>query len=231
MKVAIASGKGGTGKTTVAVNLACVLADNGHTVQYLDCDVEEPNGHIFLKPRITSAKPVNIPVPLGRREEIYGVPQTPARAAGCVWSCSVKPMTFAERLSSEWFVSETRYGPMVQVRLIPGGENSDKLVSKVREVTRAVADERKADLILVDGPPGIGCPVIASVTGASQVPIVTSPYTLRCPRHGARSRANTPLLHPCHCVHQQVEPEPRANRTDRIRGPSGRRKARWPRTI
>lgn len=63
MKVAIASGKGGTGKTTVAVNLACVLADNGHTVQYLDCDVEEPNGHIFLKLRITATDSVSIPVP------------------------------------------------------------------------------------------------------------------------------------------------------------------------
>ncbi|MGQ9652194.1 MAG: ATP-binding protein [Phycisphaerae bacterium] len=64
MRIAIASGKGGTGKTTVAVNLACVLANNGQNVQYLDCDVEEPNGHIFLKPEITAAEPVGIPVPV-----------------------------------------------------------------------------------------------------------------------------------------------------------------------
>jgi MinD superfamily P-loop ATPase len=64
MRIAIASGKGGTGKTTVAVNLACVLAERGQKAQYLDCDVEEPNGHIFLKPEITTTESVGIPVPV-----------------------------------------------------------------------------------------------------------------------------------------------------------------------
>jgi MinD superfamily P-loop ATPase len=87
----------------------------------------------------------------------------------------VKAIDFPERVSGEWYVSDTRHGPMVHARLIPGGENSGKLVSQVREAARALAVERNAGLILVDGPPGIGCAVIASVTGASLVVIVTEP--------------------------------------------------------
>ena len=63
MKIAIASGKGGTGKTTIATNLACIGASSGHKVQYLDCDVEEPNGHIFLKPNIEKTQTVTVDVP------------------------------------------------------------------------------------------------------------------------------------------------------------------------
>ena len=93
----------------------------------------------------------------------------------CVWSCPVKAIDFPERLSGEWYVSDTRHGPMVHARLIPGGENSGKLVAQVRETARTIAEERKADLIIVDGPPGIGCAVIASVSGASRVLVVTEP--------------------------------------------------------
>jgi MinD superfamily P-loop ATPase len=102
----------------------------------------------------------------------------PAACEGCgvcVWSCPVKAIDFPERLSGEWYVSDTRHGPMVHARLTPGGENSGKLVAKVRETARTLAEERKADLILVDGPPGIGCAVIASVSGVSQVLVVTEP--------------------------------------------------------
>ena len=64
MKIAIASGKGGTGKTTIATSLAYVAASDGRTVAYLDCDVEEPNGHLFLKPRIVREEPIHRPVPV-----------------------------------------------------------------------------------------------------------------------------------------------------------------------
>jgi uncharacterized protein with ATP-grasp and redox domains len=64
MRIAIASGKGGTGKTTIAVNLACILGKSGQTVQYLDCDVEEPNGHLFLQPEIVTTESVGIPIPI-----------------------------------------------------------------------------------------------------------------------------------------------------------------------
>jgi MinD superfamily P-loop ATPase len=93
----------------------------------------------------------------------------------CVWACPVKAIDFPERVSGEWYVSDTRHGPMVHARLKPGGENSGKLVSQVRETARALAGERKSDLILADGPPGVGCAVIASVSGASQVLVVTEP--------------------------------------------------------
>jgi MinD superfamily P-loop ATPase len=93
----------------------------------------------------------------------------------CVWTCPAKAIDFPERLAGEWYVSDTRHGPMVHARLVPGGENSGKLVSKVRETARALAEERKSDWILVDGPPGVGCAVIASISGASRVLVVTEP--------------------------------------------------------
>lgn len=93
----------------------------------------------------------------------------------CVWACPVKAIDFPERVAGEWCISDTRHGPMVHARLEPGGENSGKLVSKVRETARELATERHLDRILIDGPPGVGCSVIASLTGASQVLIVTEP--------------------------------------------------------
>lgn len=93
----------------------------------------------------------------------------------CVWACPVGAITFPERSCGEWYVSETRHGPMVHARLLPGGENSGKLVAQVREAARALAEERQAELILIDGPPGVGCAVIASLSGASQVLVVTEP--------------------------------------------------------
>ncbi len=111
-----------------------------------------------------------------QNEHAFVIDPTACEGCGvCVWSCPVKAIDFPERLAGEWYVSDTRHGPMVHARLIPGGENSGKLVSKVREAARALAEERKADLILVDGPPGVGCAVIASVSGASQVLVVTEP--------------------------------------------------------
>jgi len=93
----------------------------------------------------------------------------------CERFCPVKTIDFIPRLCGQWYVSDTRFGPMVHAKLGIAAENSGKLVSTVRQNARLIAEERNLDLILVDGPPGIGCPVIASITGASAVLAVTEP--------------------------------------------------------
>lgn len=110
------------------------------------------------------------------KDHAFAIDPTSCEGCGvCVWACPVKAIDFPERLGGEWYVSDTRHGPLVHARLIPGGENSGKLVSKVREAARSLAEERKTELVLVDGPPGVGCAVIASVSGASLVLVVTEP--------------------------------------------------------
>lgn len=93
----------------------------------------------------------------------------------CVDICPAKAIQFPERLAGEWLVSDTRHGPMIHARLGAAAENSGKLVSLVRKQARELAEAENKELILVDGPPGIGCPVIASITGCSMVLIVTEP--------------------------------------------------------
>ena len=93
----------------------------------------------------------------------------------CVRFCPEKAVDFPERLCGEWMFSETRCGPMVHARLSIAAENSGKLVATVRQEARRVAEERGLSLIITDGPPGIGCPVIASVSGADRGLVVTEP--------------------------------------------------------
>jgi MinD superfamily P-loop ATPase len=93
----------------------------------------------------------------------------------CVHFCPETAIDFPVNTCGEWFVSDTRFGPMVHARLGIAEENSGKLVSLVRQEARKLAEAKKLDLILTDGPPGIGCPVIASIGGASAVLIVTEP--------------------------------------------------------
>lgn len=93
----------------------------------------------------------------------------------CVDVCPVQSIDFPECIAGEWYLSDTRHGPMVHARLGIAAENSGKLVSLVRQQAKLVAEEQRKELILVDGPPGIGCPVIASMTGAALVLIVTEP--------------------------------------------------------
>lgn len=93
----------------------------------------------------------------------------------CALVCPVEAIQMEENVSGEWYISETRYGPMVHARLGIAQENSGKLVSVVRKNAREIAQRNDLKLVIVDGPPGIGCPVIASITGVDLVVIVTEP--------------------------------------------------------
>ena len=93
----------------------------------------------------------------------------------CVWFCPAKAIDFPEHLSGQWMISETRCGPMVHAKLGVAESNSGKLVSLVRAEAKKIAEDRKLDLVLIDGSPGIGCPVIASIGGADLVLVVTEP--------------------------------------------------------
>jgi MinD superfamily P-loop ATPase len=93
----------------------------------------------------------------------------------CAWFCAERAIEFKPAVNGQWFISDTRFGPMVHARLNPGGENSGKLVTLVRTNAREIAEKEGIDTILSDGSPGIGCPVIASVTGADLLLAVTEP--------------------------------------------------------
>ncbi|MDD5679013.1 MAG: ATP-binding protein [Kiritimatiellae bacterium] len=198
-EIVIISGKGGTGKTSIVASFAA-LAKNAVLA---DCDVDAADLHLVLSPTIRQREEFRYgheatirqedcircgaclarcrfeavrKTDGGAGEARFTIDPTACEGCGvCVALCPVKAIDYPERLAGEWYVSETRCGPMVHARLNPGGENSGKLVSKVREAARQIAAERQRDLILIDGPPGVGCPVIASLAGASMVLIVTEP--------------------------------------------------------
>lgn len=194
-ELVVISGKGGTGKTSVAAALA-VLAGR---VVVADCDVDAPDLHLILAPQVHQRYEFH-----GGNEAVirhdactrcglcldycrfgavvreahgsYSVDATSCEGCGvCVRFCPVNAIDFPQRHCGEWMVSEARCGPMVHARLRAGAENSGKLVSTVRREARRIAQEAGLGLIIVDGPPGIGCPVIASVVGSSIVLVVTEP--------------------------------------------------------
>ena len=207
-ELVVASGKGGTGKTSLVGSFA-VLADR---VVLADCDVDAADLHLLLSPAVRRRETfrgghVAVIDParctgcgdcgrlcrfgaIGRGVVGDGSVYDRSSAAGtvfrvdpvacegcgvCVDRCPAQAIDFPERTSGEWFVSETRCGPMVHARLGIAAENSGKLVSVVRAEARRIAASEGRETILIDGPPGIGCPVIASVTGATAVLAVTEP--------------------------------------------------------
>ncbi|MCG2660139.1 MAG: ATP-binding protein [Kiritimatiellae bacterium] len=190
MKIAIASGKGGTGKTTVAVNLARVLADNGQSVQYLDCDVEEPNGHIFLKPKITATESVGIPVPVVDEPKCTGCrkcaevcqyhaiavlkkalvfPELCHGCGGCALVCPVGAIREENRPIGVIEAGRADVVVFVQGRLNIGEPMSPPLIRAVK--MKALND----GVSLLDAPPGTSCPVVATVRDTDYVLLVTEP--------------------------------------------------------
>jgi MinD superfamily P-loop ATPase len=198
-ELVVISGKGGTGKTSLTASFA-LLADRPVIA---DCDVDAADLHLLLSPRVSErhefrsgheavirqADCIGCGACLaycrfeairangqGAGEATFSIDPLSCEGCGlCVRFCPTEGIDFPERVCGEWMVSDTRCGPMVHARLGVAAENSGKLVSTVRREARRIAQEKGHPLVLVDGPPGIGCPVIASVTGASLVLAVTEP--------------------------------------------------------
>jgi MinD superfamily P-loop ATPase len=193
-ELVVVSGKGGTGKTSVVASLA-VLATNAVVA---DCDVDAADLHLILHPETlrrevffagreavvrlaecTGCLECVAACRAGAIAPLFGtVAVDPLLCEGCglcVRVCPVQAIDFPPRRCGEWFVSNTRVGTMVHARLDPGGESSGKLVTLVRREARRIAGEQHAELILVDGPPGVGCPVIASLSGASELLAIAEP--------------------------------------------------------
>jgi MinD superfamily P-loop ATPase len=200
-ELVIISGKGGTGKTSVTASFA-VLADRPVIA---DCDVDAADLHLVLSPRreerhdFIGGKQARIKadgcIACGKCQELcnfdaiffdgqgngrvnttYRIDPIACEGCGvCAWFCAEGAIEFCPSVNGEWYVSQTRCGPMVHARLGVAAENSGKLVSIVRQEARRMALEGNRPLVIVDGPPGIGCPVIASVTGATLVLVVTEP--------------------------------------------------------
>lgn len=189
-EITILSGKGGTGKTTITASFA-VLARNSVTA---DCDVDAPDLHMLLHPAVLKTqqfKGLKLAIidpekcikcglcqEACRFDAIEDFQTDPILCEGCgtcVIICPEDAITMKERVSGEAFISKTKYGLMSHALLSPGGANSGKLVTLVRQNAREAAEKKQCGLILIDGPPGIGCPVIASVTGADLGVIVTEP--------------------------------------------------------
>jgi len=190
-QIVVISGKGGTGKTVLTASFA-VLAKNA---VFADCDVDAADLHLLLKPEIKerhefrSGKTAKIDKKLcqecGRcidicrfgaiRKEFTIDSISCEGCAICSHVCPANAITMEENLSGEWFVSETKYGPIVHAKLGIAEENSGKLVTLVRQNAKKIAERENKDYVIVDGPPGIGCPVLASLANVDLALIVTEP--------------------------------------------------------
>lgn len=200
-ELVVISGKGGTGKTSLVASLAALAKP----LVLVDCDVDAADLHLILEPRVVSRqdylgggkariKPGHCTA-CGKCEELcrfdaiyfdgpgngrvgktFRVDSLACEGCGvCADYCAENAIEFAPAVSGQWFISDTRCGPMVHARLGVAAENSGKLVTQIRRAAQQVAEKHRSELILCDGSPGIGCPVIASLTGASLALFVVEP--------------------------------------------------------
>jgi MinD superfamily P-loop ATPase len=195
-QITVISGKGGTGKTVITASFAALSKDK----VMADCDVDASDLHLLLHPQIKETHQFKGGMEAildeerctgcGRCMEVCRfdairqkngqvmVIIDPVVCEGCqlcALVCPVEAIQMVRSLSGEWYISDTEYGPMVHARLGIAQENSGKLVTVVRKNAKEIAQKNNLELVIADGPPGIGCPVIASITGADLVVIITEP--------------------------------------------------------
>ncbi|OPY69957.1 MAG: antiporter inner membrane protein [Syntrophorhabdaceae bacterium PtaU1.Bin034] len=192
MRIVFASGKGGTGKTTVAVNLAYLLSKAGQNVQYLDCDVEEPNGHIFLKPTIEHTRPALVRVPVVDQEKCTSCGECSAKCQfhalvvlpgstlvfpelchGCGLCSIVCPAGAITETDRETGKIETGTG-LRGIKFVRGILNVGEPMANpvIREVKR---EALSGHLQIVDAPPGTSCPVVETMSDVDVIILVTEP--------------------------------------------------------
>ena len=193
-QIAILSGKGGTGKTSITSAFISLVKDG----VFADCDVDASDLFLILTPTIKEEH-----LFLGGNTAIihqenctgcnqcyevcnfnavkttdkkYSINQYACEGCNyCVLVCPRKAIELKQNNAGYWYLSDTRFGKMVHAKLFPGEENSGKLVTMVRHQARLLAEEGKKDTIIIDGPPGIGCPVISTLSGVDNVVVVTEP--------------------------------------------------------
>jgi len=189
-EIAVLSGKGGTGKTSLAASLAALARNK----VLADCDVDAADLHLLLNPRtiekedfmcgctarIDPAKcnRCGLCQTICRFEAIHNYCVEPISCEGCAFCekvCPQQAIDMFENKSGELFVSQTRFGPLVHAKLGIAEENSGKLVAAVRQKAQKMAREQAFDYIIVDGPPGTGCPVISTISGVDLALLVTEP--------------------------------------------------------
>ena len=189
-EIVVLSGKGGTGKTSIVGSLAALASGK----VLADCDVDAADLHLLLKPELKEknefwsgqlaqideekCNQCGLCQELCRFDAIKDYKVDPIACEGCgfcSYICPTEAINMRENMSGHWFVSDTKYGPLVHARLGIAQENSGKLVAQVRQQARRIAEEHGFDYIISDGPPGIGCPVISSLSGASLALMVAEP--------------------------------------------------------
>jgi MinD superfamily P-loop ATPase len=189
-QLTVISGKGGTGKTTITAAFAA-LSDS-HVIA--DCDVDAADLHLILHPTIAKSEEFyggntavvdsgkctqcDECVRLCRFDAIKGYTVDPISCEGCglcVQACPEEAIAMVRHKSGHWFISHTRFGYMTHANLGIAEENSGKLVTLVRQQAKLIAERDNKEYVIIDGPPGIGCPVIAAITGVDLLLAVTEP--------------------------------------------------------
>jgi len=189
-EVVVLSGKGGTGKTSIAGCFAALA----HNKVLADCDVDAADLHLLLQPTDrqteefwsgqiahideTACTGCGLCQELCRFDAIHNFQVSHVSCEGCGFCariCPVNAITMQENKAGHWHISDTKYGPLVRARLGIAQENSGKLVALVRQQARKIAADKGYSTIITDGPPGIGCPVISSLSGADLALLVTEP--------------------------------------------------------